>query len=74
MKSLWKIARNLSAIAGAIMIFGAISTSDYYVIELGQAQPAFVSRNLIVGALLVLPLVLNIIYNAYKEGKRNVHN
>jgi hypothetical protein len=71
MKSLWKIARNISAIAGAIMIFGAISTSDYYVIELEQAQPAFVSRNLIIGALLMLPWVLNLIYNAYKENNKN---
>ena len=71
MISSWKIIRNLLAIAGAIMIFSAISTSDYYVVELGQAEPTSVWKNLIIGVMMMLPVVLSAVCELYKEGKQN---
>lgn len=71
MISLWKIIRNLLAVVGAGCIVGAISTSDYYIIELGQMEPAYVKSQLIFGVLMVLPLLVHVIYDLYKEGKRD---
>jgi hypothetical protein len=69
MISFWKIIRNLLAIAGAVSILGAISTSDYYVIELGQVEPAYIKTQIIVGAVLLIPMVFHVIYDIYKEGR-----
>ena len=71
MKSAWLIIRNLLAIVGAIIICGAVGTSDYYVIELIQPVPMYVYKYMVIGAIMMLPLALNIIYNAYKESKQN---
>ena len=71
MMSMWKIIRNLSAILGAVFLMGAVGTSDYYTIELGQTEPSSVYRNLIIGFILVLPLLVNTIYDMYKEGKED---
>ena len=71
MISIWKILRNLLAIVGAICIIGAVSTSDYYVIELGQVEPAYIKSQLIVGFLMVLPLLIHVFYLLYKEGKQD---
>lgn len=70
MMSLWKIIRNLSAIAGLIMMMGAISTSDYYVVELEQMAPSYCSRNIIIGIALMLPMVIHLFYEMYKEGSK----
>lgn len=71
MISLWKIIRNLSAIAGLIMLMGAISTSDYYVIELGQVAPSYCNRNIIIGILLLLPMIIHLIAEMCLEGKKD---
>lgn len=69
MISLWKIIRNLLAITGAVSIIGAISTSDYYVIELGQVEPAYIKTQIIIGAALLIPFVFHVLYDIYKEGR-----
>lgn len=74
MISIWKIIRNLLAIIGALAIYGAVSTSDYYIIELGTVEPAYVKTQLIVGVILVLPMLLHVFYELYKEGKNDVQN
>ena len=74
MKNAWKIIRNLLAIAGTVTILGAVSTSDYYVMELGQAEPVMVWKSLIIGALMILPAAIDIFYDIYKEGKTNANN
>lgn len=68
MISMWKIIRNLLAICGAVSIFGAVSTSDFYVIELGRTEPSYIGTQLIVGCILVIPFVLHVLYDIYKEG------
>ena len=70
MMSLWKIIRNLSAIAGLIMLMGAIGTSDYYVIELEQMAPSYCNRNIIIGIALMLPMIIHVFYEMYKEGSK----
>jgi hypothetical protein len=71
MMSLWKIIRNLSAIAGLIMLMGAVGTSDYYVVELEQAAPSYLNRNIVIGIALMLPMVIHLFYEMYKEGKES---
>lgn len=69
--SLWKIIRNLSAIAGLILIFGSVSTSDYYVVELGRTAPSYCDRNLIIGIVLILPMIIHLLVEMYKEGRED---
>lgn len=69
MMSLWKIFRNLSAIAGFILLYLAASTSDYHLLELGVDEPSWVNKGVIVGLLMLLPMLFHIIYEMYMEGK-----
>lgn len=69
MKETWKIATVLMAVLGVILIYAAISTSDYYIIELGQAEPARVWAFLWIGAALLAPAVIGAIISAFKGGK-----
>lgn len=68
MNFLWKIVRTLMAIVGIILIFGAVGTSDYYVLELGQAEPPSVWSTILVGVLMTLPLLGELIYK-YMKGE-----
>lgn len=60
MNSLWKIVRTLMAIIGCILIFGAVGTSDYYVMELKQPEPSSVWTTIIIGVLMTLPLLVEL--------------
>lgn len=68
MISMWKIIRNLSAIAGLVLLMGSVGASDYYVIELGQTAPSYCDRNLIIGIVLLLPTIIHLLVEMYKEG------
>lgn len=63
MKSAWKIIRSLFAIAGAIMILVSASTSDYYVIELGQSEPVYVWWCMIIGAVMFAPMFIYVLFH-----------
>lgn len=67
MRYLWKILRNTMAVVGVIMIMGAIGTSDFYIIELGQPEPSNVWSTVLIGALLAVPECMHLIYNEIKE-------
>lgn len=69
MNSLWKIVRTLMAIIGVILIFGAVGTSDYYVLELGQVEPSGVWTTILIGVLMMSPIWIEIIYK-YKKGEK----
>lgn len=69
MNSLWKIVRTLMAIIGVILIFGAVGTSDYYVLELGQVEPSSVWTTILIGVLMMSPIWIEIIYK-YKKGEK----
>ena len=71
MLSLCKILRNLLGVSGLGLIFLSVSTSDYYVLELGCAEPAYVGRLMITGALMMLPLLVHSLYHLWLEGKED---
>ena len=60
MNSLWKIARNVMAVIGCFLAFCAVSTADYYVIELGQHEPEHVPAMLIIGLLMMIPAIIRL--------------
>lgn len=70
MNSLWKIVRTLMAIIGVILIFGAVGTSDYYVLELGQVEPSSVWTTIFIGVLMVSPIWVELIYKNKKGEKQ----
>ena len=67
MNCLWKIVRTMMAIVGGLLIFGAVGTSDYYVLELGQHEPASVWSTIIVGFVLITPMLIHVICEELKE-------
>lgn len=69
MKTALKIIRCLLAIIGALLVYGAIGTSDYYA-EIGQPEPLCVAKYIIIGGMMMLPMFLNALYNSYKENEQ----
>lgn len=69
MKSAWRIIRNLLAVAGGILAFGAVGTSDYYLIEMGEAEPAYVWTYIFIGAVMMCPAIFDMFYAMYKESR-----
>ena len=58
--------RKVMAFIGAFLIFGAVSTSDYYLIELVQDYPAYIWKMMLIGIALILPATLNAIFGGRK--------
>lgn len=73
MNFLWKTIRTLMAIVGVILIFGAVGTSDYYVLELGQAEPPSVLSTILIGVLMTFPLLGELVYKYMKGESTDVH-
>lgn len=71
MISLWKIIRNLSAIAGLILLLGSVGESDKYTLALHQAAPSYCDKNLIIGIALLLPMIIHLLVEMYKEGRED---
>lgn len=71
MNFLWRIFKGLSAVIGFILVFGAVGTSDYYLLELGQPEPEGIWETATLGVVLMLPLIASMIYKAVKEGDDN---
>lgn len=67
MMSLWKVVRNALAVLGFICIFLAVSTSDFYTIELGQADPSYIWGWFIAGCFMLLPNIGHLIYTDLME-------
>ena len=61
MKSLWKVLRVLMASAGCFLMYAGVSTSDYYVIELGQPNPSYIGLTMVIGFILTLPALVHAI-------------
>ncbi len=70
MKSIWRFTRIAMAVMGGFLIFGGVSTSDYYVIELEQVPPSHIEQQIIFGILLMIPSVVYAIRKEQKEGKK----
>ena len=58
-RKLWSVVRGLMLTAGLVMIYGAIGTDDLYTMELVKAAPQSVETNLIIGAFLTIPSIVN---------------
>ena len=69
MISIWKAIRTLMAIGGLGLMFLSVSTSDYYVLELGCTEPAYVGTYMLVGVLMFAPALIHSIYELWLEGK-----
>lgn len=67
MKKTIRYITNVLGAIGFVLAFLAISTSDYYVIELGQPEPQYVMRLLFVGVAMMLPTVFRFLGIAIKE-------
>ncbi len=63
----WRYIRNTAAVIGAIMIYGAIGTDDFYTTELLTEAPQSVETGLIIGFALLIPTILHILK---KSGER----
>lgn len=70
MRCLWKIVRTLLGVAGAVLIFGAVGTSDYYVMQLGQPEPSNVGTIITIGLAMMMPMIIHAIYKTVKEYER----
>ena len=74
MLSIKKFLRIAMAVMGGFLIFAGVGTSDYYTIELGQAEPQSVWHMIVIGALLMLPSLIHAIRAENKrERANNVH-
>lgn len=67
MNFLFKTISNALAVIGVLLMLGAVGTSDYYTMELGQTEPASVWSTIAVGFILIVPSVIHSIYTYYKE-------
>lgn len=66
---IWKIIRALMGVCGGIMVYCGVSTSDYYVIELGMKEPAYVWWQICIGLMLMLPTLIFAIYDETQRSK-----
>lgn len=67
MNYLWKIVRTTMTIVGGFMVMGGVSTSDYYVLELGQAEPSSVWSTIFIGLLLMIPTLIHCIRKEQRQ-------
>lgn len=56
-----KALRCLLAAVGCALIYVGAGTSDYYTLGLGQPDPAYVWKTMVVGAILMLPALIHCI-------------
>ena len=61
MKNLWRVLRGLMAFAGGVLLFASASTSDYFVLELGQSEPNYVWSLMAIGFALIVPSLVHAI-------------
>ena len=58
MKRILNFYRKGLATIGTLLVFGTISTSDYYTIELGQKEPGYIWALMSIGFLMIILAVL----------------
>lgn len=67
MKNIGGWITGVMAAVGGLMAFGAVGTSDYYVIELGQEEPEGLWVRMVIGFALMVPFIARAIYKEWKE-------
>jgi hypothetical protein len=73
MKHLFRKTRILMGVIGFVLIYCGISTSDYYALELGQAEPDYVWNMINAGIMLLIPSFIHLIVKGM-VGERYVQN
>ena len=71
MNYLSKTLSNIMAVIGGLMVYGAIGTSDFYVLQLHQREPDHVWFMVAVGVLMMAPLTYRLISESRKENREN---
>ena len=66
MKAL-RVIRSISGVCGFVLAYLAISTSDYYVLELGTTEPRSVTVAMAVGFAMLLPAAVSVIWEEIKN-------
>ena len=61
-----KYIRSTLSVIGAVLIYCGVSTSDYYVLELGQTEPARCGWMIAIGLLLFIPAIVRGIRQAVR--------
>ena len=56
------LIRKAMAFIGVCLIFGAISTSDYYLMELVQDFPDYIWKMMLIGVVLTVPATIHAIF------------
>lgn len=56
---IWNYIRTTMAVIGGILMFGAVGTSDYYTIELRQAEPRYVWPIIFIGIAMMIPSLIH---------------
>lgn len=69
MKHTYRLFRNLTALAGFLLIFGAAGTDEYYT-DLGQMPPESVDSMVVLGLILLIPTALRLIGMALRKKVR----
>ena len=60
------LIRKVMAFIGVCLMFSAISTSDYYLMELVQDFPDYIWKMMLIGFVLILPATISAIFGGRK--------
>lgn len=67
MRCLMNIIRNTMLVVGIFLIYGGISTHDFYSLELHEPVPAGTWEGIWVGLILLIPTIIYVLVRVYKE-------
>lgn len=67
---LTKKIHKFTAFAGALLLIFSAGASDFYVVELGQGEPASVGTMYAFGLYLMIPTAIYLILEYIKESKK----
>ncbi len=66
-RRIYRISQSASSALGILLLFGAVSTSDFYTLELKQAEPGSVNLLILWGLILLAPSALHMLREWLKE-------
>ena len=69
MMNFWQTFRILLAVSGIVVLSIMASSSDYYVLQLGQHEPSCIRSGMIIGLLMLAPMFVHALYEMYIDNK-----